>query len=565
MNQPDFVEALLTVAARWRGAVERDVELQRALRTIGERLIAWVDGVAAAGQTEAAATDATPAPSAGTTPAVLPPTASAPRQVESEEPSVPAPTAPARPAGPPAEVPLRLGEAPVTVVVRGTPDEVRAAAKAAPPPRTSTTSWQEAVPASASPESDPGMLVRRCELKATACRWAVERRSGLAAGDRAAVFDRDASFFAEAKSLPNCYLWMMDPRGPSLPDDARLEETAGCYEALARAASLLGSVAGGNGDAGTEALISDAMHLLAAAQSALRVALADVSPTLVDADQREAFLWLRREAEDRRIYIGRHMRLDDPAAPEGWAELQARIADVAAAWEGRRQQRRSRQNLLGKARYHSRRVRGADGRWSDDDWSRLRTAIEELVAAGVPASDRELREILLPLRDTLPDEEFGPGLRAVLIEMDRYLATVDSAGAANGEGDRDEADDAAGPDISRVRDLLAGRRVLMIGGERRTHAQAALERAFGLEELIWPNTQAHQSITDFEPAVSRPETALVLLAIRWSSHSFGEVKAMCDRHGKPFVRLPAGYNPDQVAQQILAQCSEALQQAGAVR
>jgi hypothetical protein len=55
------------------------------------------------------------------------------------------------------------------------------------------------------------------------------------------------------------------------------------------------------------------------------------------------------------------------------------------------------------------------------------------------------------------------------------------------------------------------------------------------------------------------------LAIRWSSHSFGEVKAMCGRHGKPFVRLPAGYNPDQVAQQILAQCSEALQQAGAVR
>ena len=296
------------------------------------------------------------------------------------------------------------------------------------------------------------------------------------------------------------------------------------------------------------------------------MALADVSPTLVDADQREAFLWLRREAEDRRIYIGRHMRLDDPAAPEGWAELQARIADVAAAWEGRRQQRRARQNLLGKARYHGRRMRGTDGRWSDDDWSRLRAAIEELVAAGVPASDRELREILLPLRDALPDEEFGPGLRAVLIEMDRYLATVDSAGAANGEGDHDDDDEvAAGPDISRVRDLLAGRRVLMIGGERRPHAQAALERAFGLEELIWPNTQAHQSIADFEPAVARPETALVLLAIRWSSHSFGEVKAMCDRHGKPFVRLPAGYNPDQVAQQILAQCSETLQQAAAAR
>src|SRR3712207_8043167 len=32
---------------------------------------------------------------------------------------------------------------------------------------------------------------------------------------------------------------MMDPRGPALPADGVLEELAGCYDALARAASLL--------------------------------------------------------------------------------------------------------------------------------------------------------------------------------------------------------------------------------------------------------------------------------------------------------------------------------------
>jgi hypothetical protein len=45
----------------------------------------------------------------------------------------------------------------------------------------------------------------------------------------------------------------------------------------------------------------------------------------------------------------------------------------------------------------------------------------------------------------------------------------------------------------------------------------------------------------------------VLLAIRWSSHSYGEVRDFCEKHGKLFVRLPGGYNPNQVAHQILLQ------------
>ena len=51
---------------------------------------------------------------------------------------------------------------------------------------------------------------------------------------------------------------------------------------------------------------------------------------------------------------------------------------------------------------------------------------------------------------------------------------------------------------------------------------------------------------------------MVLLAIRWSSHSFGEVRSLCERYGKPLVRLPGGYNPAQVAWQILQQVGEQL-------
>jgi hypothetical protein len=98
----------------------------------------------------------------------------------------------------------------------------------------------------------------------------------------------------------------------------------------------------------------------------------------------------------------------------------------------------------------------------------------------------------------------------------------------------------------------------MIGGSCRRDAQEVLKAALGLKELTWVETREHQSIGSFEPAVARRDVALVLLAIRWSSHAFGEVKQFCDRYGKPLVRLPGGYNPNQVAAQILAQCSEQL-------
>ena len=106
--------------------------------------------------------------------------------------------------------------------------------------------------------------------------------------------------------------------------------------------------------------------------------------------------------------------------------------------------------------------------------------------------------------------------------------------------------------------LLEGRSVVLIGGARRREAQTTMRRALGLRELIWIETKEHQSIESFEPVIARPEVALVLLAIRWSSHAFGDVRQYCVRHGKPLVRLPGGYGLHQVASQILAQCSDLL-------
>jgi hypothetical protein len=79
-----------------------------------------------------------------------------------------------------------------------------------------------------------------------------------------------------------------------------------------------------------------------------------------------------------------------------------------------------------------------------------------------------------------------------------------------------------------------------------------------LSNVEWVASSEHESYRNFESYISRRDVAAVLLLIRWSSHSFGKVKSLCDRHGKPLIRLPGGYNPNQIAAAILAQASNRL-------
>jgi hypothetical protein len=188
---------------------------------------------------------------------------------------------------------------------------------------------------------------------------------------------------------------------------------------------------------------------------------------------------------------------------------------------------------------------------SEDHWRAVAATVDELVTDGLPTSNRELREVLLPVIETLPElTEFPQGFQAVLREVDRFMATCPPPESL--------VVSQPAPQVLEVAQLLRGKSMVLIGGDRRAGACKSLKEAFGLSELFWIETQDHDSIEKFEPYVARPEVAVVVLAIRWSSHSYGEVSTFCDRFGKPLVRLPGGYNPNQVAAQIMRQCSDRL-------
>lgn len=114
-----------------------------------------------------------------------------------------------------------------------------------------------------------------------------------------------------------------------------------------------------------------------------------------------------------------------------------------------------------------------------------------------------------------------------------------------------------GHEVHEVADLLRGRSVLVIGGIPRPAAVRSLAEAFGLSAVYWPHNPS-AAVACYDPFVARPDVAVVLMAVRWSRHSFGDVRQACQRLGKPFVMLPGGYSPNQVAVQILGQCSHRL-------
>ncbi len=399
-------------------------------------------------------------------------------------------------------------------------------------------------------DADLPTIRARCRLKADGVRWAAARRRKLDAGAdfRDEVAPKDREILDRANALPDCYLWMNTPDFLPPADPGRIDDAAAGFEAVAAAIELIGSVLGAGRRDG--ASLEQALDLLAEAQSALRVAVHHLDER-EDKDQFRAYLWLKSTTARLQIYVRRFMRIGDPADPAQLAALMVRIDAADEDFQESRRGEKQRASRLGQLRYHARLIE--QGTAIEANWPKVAEVVDGLVADGVPPSSPSIREHLLPIVDELMPEWLGVagGFGLALREIDRFLATQEAPpGPAVARPPT--------PEVEEVARLLRGRSALLIGGVRRPGATAALESAFGLDHLLWPDTREHQSIEPFRPLIARPEVAVVLLAIRWSNHSFGDLKRDCDLEGKPLVRLKAGYNPNQVAAQVLAQVGDQL-------
>ncbi len=404
------------------------------------------------------------------------------------------------------------------------------------------------------------LIRQRCLLKAEGARWVLERQQRLEAGAdyRTEIAPEQYDLIGRAKALPDCYLWMLHHHSPPPESWPRYVELASCFDAAAESVELLDKLLDREADTGETIDLAPVMALLAEAQSALYSGIVAVNEQ-GDTDQAKIFSWLREASASRQILIHRHMRRDDLATPDVAESLRERIRELDTEYEQREERTALFQQLFNKLRYHLGQIDKYPKRDHSHNWAKAVEAVDSLVESGLPPSNIELRELLLPVVDEIPEALALPRhFDLVLREIDNALAVAEHAFAKKAQKPITPTSE-----VQEVTQHLRARKVVLIGGELRPHAQQALEEAFELSELVWIEGQ-DQSYTEFEPQVANTEVDVVLLAIRWSRHGFSDVKTFCDKYDKLLVRLPGGYSPNIVAHHIVDQVGKRLEtrQAG---
>lgn len=397
----------------------------------------------------------------------------------------------------------------------------------------------------------PPNHIAACRLKSEAMSHIGSRLRGTMANELLVM--AEAELIEQAKSL-NSYLWMLDGQFDVDALDA-IDTLSGCFDTLADASTLANEFAIHVPD--NRRITEPLLRLVAKAQSALREAVR-LAGGPEDQEQRRAFHWLRNTAEEAQIFIHRHMKQDDPADPESWVMIAEEIEGFRLLRMAEQQRQTMTEELLDDLFALVTRLDGADNVGTEDVWKEVVIVVDDLVVNGLPPSSPELRELLRPHVAHAPKETGSDHFERVCKCVSKNRCSEDGS-----KSQRVAAGRTRRAPVAEATTLIDGRSVMLIGGDERPHHKEALTKCFGLKELIWVSTSHGTPVKTFEPFVARQDVAVVLLAIRWASHSFGDVERFCNRYGKPLVRLPGGYSPDQVAHQILSQCSDRLRAANA--
>lgn len=392
------------------------------------------------------------------------------------------------------------------------------------------------------------IIQKHCQLKAKASRWAIQRRKMLcqqSVSFKNDIHPTDQALIQEGKE-EQCLLWMNHLDDLSVPDDA-FHDLSRCYDMLAEAIGLVLEYP--NAVTEDHQLRKELLAILATTQAALRSVVGRLW-SRIDPDQQEIHNWLREMLNHCNVYVGNVLRADKYVDPACCDQIHERIISLHSSLERERKEKNTEDTLALLQEMVNDFLHTPDS----DRWNPVAGIVHLLVKEGLPPSNIELRNILLPVTTLLPKElaEAPVGFRLAVREIERFL----SDRKTHPDPDSSSVENTS---ISKVRNLLKGKVVAIIGGEERTNSAESLKLAFQLKDVIWIEAKAGMSHKVCKPHINREEVALVLLAIRWCPHSFKKIKKYCDKGNKPLVLLPGGYNPAQVADQVLHQCSDRLQ------
>lgn len=183
------------------------------------------------------------------------------------------------------------------------------------------------------------------------------------------------------------------------------------------------------------------------------------------------------------------------------------------------------------------------------DERRLHAALVECKNMRIPASDRRLRDVLLPWGAFLEDDErFKELLREINLEWERRQET---GRAEEVEEEPEGAIDSVQEELAAVREVTRGKRLLILGGTCREENRRKLESALELRELVWPSTKPSDPLARFDTEIRHAD--IVALLTRFSRKEWKNAQDICAREGKKFVHLTTGYGVSQVVRHFYKQ------------
>lgn len=370
---------------------------------------------------------------------------------------------------------------------------------------------------------DLGAVLRNLMLKAQAARWVA--RYGYT--EESEPLKERYALLDEARAVGS-YLWMFDRNRVDPDDRDTLTELVDLLELTVQTLTFWQ-------DATDTPEEREADKLLAEAQAALRVAMHRFVRS--DDDQHALYTALRLSAQASRTYLP---QLSLEYRPRPLRDLQVQLGTLQETKAAREAKERTVKKLRGKARYLTGLVQETPTDMAP--WRKLHEVAGELDALG-----EDVSELLEPLG--------GVEVPGELPDLAARLAPSPESVPAQPELPR--AEETPSADVERVRELLGGHVVVIIGGEPRQDAVTQLEEAFSCR-VRWIDSAPHTSLSVFEPAITG-EVAAVLLLIRWASHSYGELAGVCKTRNIPLVRLVGGYSPNRVAHDVLEQAEARLE------
>lgn len=400
--------------------------------------------------------------------------------------------------------------------------------------------------------SEISTLAKRMELRADACVFGIHRGEAL---QRGAGFEAVKPEYDLLKQriggLQPCFLWMLDQSSATIAKEDWLI-LEGCYRATAE---VLQCIAAYPARYEQE---PDLLKLLGECQSAIRAAMTacNAFPRWTDLDQHAVFEWCRAEGQTRQVF-NPFLALTNLANPNLHGGRLARIRKLRQELDATVANDRAIRRGLNTVKYHRDQLsEGCEN--VEHQWRRIGEGIEAVLAAGMQPSSPDLVELLVPIADDLPEYVYSrEGTRRVLRYVDERVAVLEREETSEPTQVREDS-----KELMLVREALRGTTMVLVGGEERRHSKELIEQEFELSELRWLTSREHGSLAPFLPSIHDDATKVVAIMIRWCGHSSEDLQEAAEAAGKIFVRLPRGYNPTQIAHEIMRQASERLEIPG---